>query len=93
MDDPYGRDVLARPRQRGPQVPVVAADAGLVVEDAASGYCGAVVGFEKSYDGLFVRLEDRHGATRIFAMRPTAFPTDGTTVTLERPKAGSAAPA
>ena len=54
--DPYGRDVLAQPRRRGPQVPVVVAERGLVVEDAASGYCGAVVGFEKSYDGLFVRL-------------------------------------
>ncbi len=60
-----------------------------MVEDAATGYCGAVVGFEKSYDGLFVRLEDRHGATRIFAMRPSAFLIDGNPVTLERPKASA----
>lgn len=92
--DPYGRDVLAQPRRRGPQVPVVAAERGLVVEDADSGYCGAVVGFEKSYDGLFVRLEDRRGATRIFAMRPSAFLIDGNPVTLERPKTSApAAPA
>ncbi|NNG95847.1 DUF3097 domain-containing protein [Gordonia araii] len=85
MEDRYGRDVLATPRRGGPRVPVVPAEKGLVVEDAASGYCGAVVGFEKSYDGLFVRLEDRHGATRIFAMRPAAFLIDGKPVTLERP--------
>ncbi|GED97822.1 DUF3097 domain-containing protein [Gordonia crocea] len=91
-DDPYGRDILAAPRRRGPQVPEVEAAKGLVVEDAASGYCGAVVGFEKSYDGLFVRLEDRHGATRIFAMRPSAFLIDGKTVTLVRPRAAAPAP-
>ena len=72
---------------------MVVAERGLVVEDAASGYCGAVVGFEKSYDGLFVRLEDRRGATRIFAMRPKAFLIDGKPVTLERPKAAQPAAA
>ncbi|MFT3899947.1 MAG: DUF3097 domain-containing protein [Gordonia sp. (in: high G+C Gram-positive bacteria)] len=87
MADRYGRDVLAQPRRRGPQIPVIPADRGLVVEDAETGYCGAVVGFEKSYDGLFVRLEDRHGATRIFAMTPAAFLLDGKPVTLERPRA------
>lgn len=92
-DDLYGRDILAAPRRRGPQVPVIPAEKGLVVEDAASGYCGAVVGFEKSYDGLFVRLEDRHGGTRIFAMRPSAFLIDGKTVTLERPKPAATASA
>ena len=85
MDDPYGRDILAAPRREGPQVPVIPAEKGLVVEDVASGYCGAVVGFEKSYDGLFVRLEDRRGGTRVFAMRPSAFLIDGKPVTLARP--------
>ncbi|MFT4199388.1 DUF3097 domain-containing protein [Gordonia sp. (in: high G+C Gram-positive bacteria)] len=90
--DRYGRDVLASPRRREPRYRLVPAERGLVVEDAASGYCGAVVGFEKSYDGLFVRLEDRHGATRIFAMRPAAFLIDGEPVTLERPTPAASAP-
>lgn len=60
------------------------AERDLVVEDAASGFCGAVVGFERSYDGEFVRLEDRRGLTRIFALRPAAFLIDGSPVTLVR---------
>lgn len=98
-DDRYGRDVLsssspsssAARRQRN-DPPVLAAEHGTVVEDAASGYCGAVVGFEKSYDGLFVRLEDRRGQTRIFAMRKGAFLVDGEPVTLKRPTAQARQP-
>jgi hypothetical protein len=86
VPDRYGRDVLSQPRRPArPAVPEVAAERDLVVEDAASGFCGAVVGFERSYDGEFVRLEDRRGNTRIFAMRPAAFLIDGTPVTLTKP--------
>lgn len=85
-DDRYGRDVLARPRRTPPRVPEVAAETGLVVEDAASGYCGAVVGMEKSYAGDLVRLEDRHGRVRVFLMLPAAFLVDGTPITLVRPR-------
>lgn len=64
----------------------MAAERDLVVEDAASGFCGAIVGLEKSYSGDLVRLEDRRGATRVFLMHPAAFLIDGKPVTLVRPK-------
>ncbi|MFT4043101.1 MAG: DUF3097 domain-containing protein [Gordonia sp. (in: high G+C Gram-positive bacteria)] len=86
MDDRYGRDVLARPQRVKPRVPEVAAELDLVVEDAASGFCGAVVALEKSYQGDVVRLEDRHGRTRVFVMLPAAFLIDGKPVTLVRPR-------
>ncbi len=63
------------------------ADPDLVVEDAASGFCGAVVGFDRSYDGDFVKLEDARGTVRLFALREAAFLIDGQPVTLIRPKA------
>ncbi|MFW0785661.1 DUF3097 domain-containing protein [Gordonia sp. CPCC 206044] len=86
MDDRYGRDVLASPKRAKPRAPEVAADRDLVVEDAASGFCGAVVGLEKSYAGDLVRLEDRRGQTRVFLMNPAAFLIDGKPVTLVRPR-------
>ncbi len=61
------------------------AEREVVAEDAASGFCGAVVGFERTYDGDFVKLEDRHGAVRLFALREAAFLIDGQPVTLVRP--------
>jgi hypothetical protein len=75
----YGRDVLARRKRR--TVPEVAAEPGLVVEDPASGFCGAVVKFEHGQ----VVLEDRHGRHRLFPLRPAAFLLDGEPVTLVRP--------
>ncbi|MFW0794683.1 DUF3097 domain-containing protein [Gordonia sp. CPCC 205515] len=84
--DRYGRDVLANPRRAKPRAPEVAAERDLVVEDAASGFCGAVVGLEKSYSGDLVRLEDRRGTTRVFLMHPAAFLIDGKPVTLVRPR-------
>ncbi|MDS1113718.1 DUF3097 domain-containing protein [Gordonia westfalica] len=86
MDDRYGRDVLSQPRRAKPRPVEVAAERDLVVEDAATGFCGAVVGLEKSYAGDLVRLEDRHGRTRVFLMNPGAFLIDGRTVTLIRPR-------
>lgn len=68
-------------------MPTVSAERDLVVEDAASGFCGAVVGFDRSYDGEFVKLEDRRGAVRLFALREAAFLIDGKPVTLVRPTA------
>lgn len=65
------------------------AERDLVVEDAASGFCGAVVGFDRSYDGEFVKLEDARGAVRLFALREAAFLIDGEPVTLVRPKAAA----
>lgn len=66
------------------------ADPGLVVEDAASGFCGAVVGFDRSHDGDFVKLEDARGAVRLFALREAAFLIDGEPVTLVRPRTPAA---
>ena len=81
--DRYGRDVLADdPHRRSrPVVTEVDAERDLVVEHAATGWCGAVVRAEK--DG--VTLEDRHGTRRIFAWEPAAFAIDGRPVTLRRP--------
>ena len=96
MADMYGRDVLAgpSPRRRGrPEVPVVDAERGLVVEDAATGFCGAVVGYDRSYDGDFVSLEDRHGRARLFALHAGAFLLEGRPVTLRRPAPAAGGPA
>lgn len=85
-DSRYGGDIFAgHPRRAQRTVPSIPADRDLVVEDAETGFCGAVVGFEKSYDGDFVRLEDGRGRTRIFAMRPASFLVDGAPVTLTKP--------
>jgi hypothetical protein len=62
-------------------VPEVDAEPDLVVEDAESGFCGAVVGFESGA----VVLEDRFGKRRNFPLLPAAFLLDGAPVTLRRP--------
>jgi Protein of unknown function (DUF3097). len=82
----YGKDVLAgnwrRPsRGRIPQVP---AELDLVVEDADSGFCGAVVACDKEA----VTLEDRFGGRRLFPLAPAAFLLEGKPVTLVRPGGG-----
>jgi hypothetical protein len=80
----YDFDVLsARPAR--PEIPVVAAEPELVVEDVDSGFCGAVVGFEAGA----VVLEDRHGGRRLFPLAPGAFLLDGIMVTLRRPAAAA----
>ncbi len=65
------------------------AERDLVAEDAATGFCGAVVGFDRSYDGEFVKLEDGKGRVRLFALREAAFLIDGQPVTLVRPTAAA----
>jgi hypothetical protein len=86
----YGSDVLGGRDWRRPKpVPEVPADPGLVVEDAASGFCGAVVDLAK--DG--VSLEDRRGRRRLFPFAPAGFLLDGRPVTLVRPQPAAAAPA
>lgn len=84
--DRYGSDVLAHdPRDRRRSVPTVDAQLGLVVECARTGWCGAVVGWQKGPDGWAVVLEDRHGTRRPFALGPS-FLIDGALVCLQRPK-------
>ena len=68
MTDRYGSDILSR----NPHTPKLTrsteqpAEKGLVVEDAQSGYVGAVVRVE----GGRVELEDRRGKVRTFPMGP-----------------------
>ncbi|WP_327138967.1 DUF3097 domain-containing protein [Nocardia sp. NBC_01327] len=86
--DIYSGDIYsghARTRKR--EIPKVVAERDLVAEDAASGFCGAVIGFDRTYDGDFVKLEDRGGRVRLFALREAAFLIDGQPVTLVRPTA------
>ncbi len=76
-------DVLKGDWRRHRSIPEVDAEPDLVVEDADSGFCGAVVGFEHGA----VVLEDRFGKRRNFPLAPAAFLLDGQPVTLRRPVA------
>lgn len=78
----YDHDVLAAPAKKRVEVPTVEAELGLVVEDAAAEFCGAVIECEKDV----VRLEDRFGKVRVFPLTPGGFLLDGEVVTLARPK-------
>ncbi len=90
MQDRYGPDVLAAGRHpRAPRVAEVPGEVDLVVECASSGWCGAVVGWEKTTVGWSVALEDRHGARRLFPASPAAFLLEGRPVTLVRPRASA----
>jgi hypothetical protein len=83
----YRTDVLAGDRQAARQpraVATVTADRDLVVEDAETGFCGAVVRCEKTAGGLTVTLEDRHGKHRVFPLG-AGFLVDGAPVELVRP--------
>src|SRR5690625_1947096 len=62
----------------------VAAARGLVVEDAASGFTGAVVRVEKSGGIHLVVLEGRRGVTRSFPLGP-GFMIDGEPINLVIP--------
>ena len=77
----YPDDVLTGNWRRRAAVPKIDAEPDLVVEDADSGFCGAVVGFELGA----VVLEDRHGRRRNFPLSPAAFLLDGRPVTLRKP--------
>jgi hypothetical protein len=82
----YGADVFTRPKRVVASVP---AEHGLVVEEVATGWCGAVVECDKER----VSLEDRHGKVRVFPLDPAGFLLDGRPVTLVRPAgAGPAQP-
>lgn len=83
----YGRDVLAAgtERRRHAGIPDVAAERGLVVEDADGSFCGAVVDCEKHV----VTLEDRWGKQRVFPLTRGGFLLEGRRVTLVRPGPGT----
>jgi hypothetical protein len=78
----YDIDVLAgggRPRVAA--IPEVSAERGLVVEDATTGWCGAVVDVGQD----LVLLEDRFGKRRAFPLEPAAFRYEGKLCTLTKP--------
>ncbi|WP_273413387.1 DUF3097 domain-containing protein [Corynebacterium appendicis] len=84
--DPYGGDIFAgHPRKRPKVYPQVEATDDVVAEVFGDDFVGLVVGVERTYDGEFVRLEDRHGTQRLFKMLPGAFLVEGERVTLTRP--------
>ena len=84
-DDRYGTDVLASDWKNAGRkaVPEVEAVRDLVIEDAASGFCGAVTRLE----GQFVELEDYFGKKRVFPISGS-FLIDGEPVTLVHAKKG-----
>jgi hypothetical protein len=78
--DVFGSDGRRRPRAS--TLAEVPAELGLVVEDAAGEFCGAIVEVESNR----VMLEDRHGRRRVFPMRPAGFLVDGRLTTLIKPR-------
>ncbi|WP_309130086.1 DUF3097 domain-containing protein [Brevibacterium sp.] len=92
--DRYGSDVLSatssashRPKKSVP----VELKLGMVLEDAMSGYVGAVVGAQKTTAGVVVNLEDRRGSVRAFPLGP-GFLLEGEPVDLRLPTKKKAAP-
>jgi hypothetical protein len=81
-DDRYGSDVLASDWKNAGRktVPTVEAVRDLVVEEAATGFCGAIVRLEAQT----VELEDYFGAKRVFPLG-AAFLIDGEPVKLVVP--------
>jgi hypothetical protein len=87
--DRYGTDVLAGGGRRKPRSVEHPVELGMVVEDAQTGYVGAVVRVEYGR----VDLEDRHGKTRGFPLGP-GYLLDGQPVILTAPRRSApAAPA
>jgi hypothetical protein len=87
-------DVLAGFSRRQPRriIPEYDVELGMVVEDADSGFCGAIVGFADHAAGPgAITLEDRNGRQRHFPLEPAAFLLDGEAVTLRRPAVGPVA--
>jgi hypothetical protein len=83
VDDRYGSDVLARDphnsrKVRSVEIPI---ELGLVVEDAQTGYVGAVVRVEYGR----MELEDRRGRIKPFPVGP-GYLVDGKPVILTAPR-------
>ncbi|OBI82542.1 DUF3097 domain-containing protein [Mycobacterium sp. E740] len=89
MSDRYGRDVLANnPHRRTVRSTERPVELGLVVEDAQTGYVGAVVRIEYGR----MELEDRHGRRKPFPVGP-GYLIDGKPVILTAPKRAAPKPA
>ncbi|MFC0674195.1 DUF3097 domain-containing protein [Brachybacterium hainanense] len=85
--DRYGSDVLgttAAHHRRRPVARDVPVARGLVVEEAGTGFTGAVTRLEKIAGEICVELEDRRGIVRSFPLGP-GFMIDGKPVRLVRP--------
>ncbi|HEY8281426.1 MAG TPA: DUF3097 family protein, partial [Leifsonia sp.] len=89
-DDRYGTDVLATDWKNTGRVPVPRVEAvrHLVVEEAASGFCGAVTRLEAQT----VELEDYFGKKRVFPLGG-GFLIDGVPVVLVVPSRSGTGPA
>jgi hypothetical protein len=79
--DRYGSDVLASNPHKKPRSTELAVEIGMVVEDAQTGYVGAVVRIE--YDRM--ELEDRQGRRKPFPIGP-GYLIDGRPVILTAPR-------
>jgi Protein of unknown function (DUF3097) len=86
VDDRYGSDILARDphNSRKPRSADMAIELGMVVEDAQTGYVGAVVSVEYGR----MQLEDRHGRRKPFPVGP-GYLVDGKPVILIAPRGPS----
>ncbi|GAA1487610.1 hypothetical protein JOF43_004169 [Brachybacterium sacelli] len=93
--DRYGRDVLsAGPpthHRRRPAAREVPAQRDLVVEEASTGFTGAITRVEKIAGELVVELDDGRGKRRTFPLGP-GFMIDGKPVLLTRPAPRAQAP-
>jgi hypothetical protein len=83
VDDRYGSDVLTRDPHHPRRIrsTELAIELGMVVEDAQTGYVGAVVRVEHGR----MELEDRHGHTKPFPIGP-GYLVDGKPVILTAPR-------
>lgn len=81
-DDRYGADVLADYSRRAPRTVLRSVEAvrDLVIEESATGFCGAVL----RLDGRTVELEDYRGAVRVFPLG-AGFLLEGEPVVLTAP--------
>jgi hypothetical protein len=87
--DRYGSDVLANNPHRKPRSSEQPVELGMVVEDAQTGFVGAVVRIEYGR----MELEDRHGRSKPFPVGP-GYLIDGKPVILTAPRhAAPTAPA
>jgi hypothetical protein len=82
--DRYGSDVLASNPHRKPRSTELPVQIGMVVEDAQTGFVGAVLRIEYGR----MELEDRHGRKKPFPVGP-GYLVDGKPVILTPPRAAA----
>ncbi|MDR7329362.1 DUF3097 domain-containing protein [Corynebacterium guangdongense] len=81
----YSGDIFSgHKRTRPVEYPILPAQPGLIIEVFGEDFVGAVVETLKTHEGDLVRLEDRHGRTRLFQMIRGGFLHEGKRVSLTR---------